>query len=289
LTSLQYEDLEYQARDGVATITLNRPAKLNALRMQTYEELAAALRAAGADETAGIVVVRGAGRAFCAGGDLEMAQTMLTSEHAGREHFFGRMIDCSNVALALGKPVVCAVQGACVGGGAEFTLFADLVIADASAFFVFNGTSLGGCSWWGGPQLLPLLVGLRRAEEILYLSKRVGAEEAAEIGLITQVVPAGELEAATDELCGRILNLSEQGMRLTKSGLRSTKEILLTTMSASAEIGAAALAKPDLHAAFDAFLAGRTVSWRDLRPDVASPLDRPTIATRATKGAKEDD
>ena len=102
-----FEDIDYEASGGVATITLNRPAKLNALRMQTYEELATALRAAGADETAGVVVVRGAGRAFCAGGDLEMAQTMLTSEHAGREHFFGRMIDCSNAVLTLGKPVVC--------------------------------------------------------------------------------------------------------------------------------------------------------------------------------------
>jgi enoyl-CoA hydratase/carnithine racemase len=265
-----FEDIVYEVGEGIATITLNRPEKLNALRIQTYEELSAALRMAGADDTAGVVVVKGAGRAFCAGGDLEMAQTMLTSEHAGREHFFGRMIDASNVVLALGKPVVCSVQGACVGGGAEFTTFADLVIADQSAYFVFNGTAIGGCSWWGGPQLLPLLVGLRRAEEMLYLSTRVAADEAARIGLVTRVVPSGELGAATDEVCRRILDLSEQGMRLTKAALRSTKELLLATMSASAEIGAAALAKPDLHAAFDAFLEGRTVSWRDLRPGLAA-------------------
>jgi enoyl-CoA hydratase/carnithine racemase len=180
--------------------------------------------------------------------------------------------------LTLGKPVVCAVQGACVGGGAELTTFADLVVADATAYFVFNGTAIGGCSWWGGPQLLPLLVGLRRAEEMLYLSKRVAADEAAEIGLVTQVVPAGELETATAVACDRILDLSEAGMRLTKSALRSTKEILLTTMSASAEIGAAALAKPDLHAAFDAFLAGRTVSWRDLRPGVERAVGKKDVA-----------
>ena len=88
--------------------------------------------------------------------------------------------------------------------------------------------------------------------------------------MITKVVAAGELETATDELCQHILDLSEAGMRLTKSALRSTKEILLTTMSASAEIGAAALAKPDLHAAFDAFLEGRKMSWRDLRPTPAA-------------------
>ncbi len=262
---MSYEDLVYEAAGGVATITLDRPEKLNALRIQTYEELAAALREAGADESVGVVVLRGAGRAFCAGGDVEMAQTMLTSEHAGRAHFFDRMIGVSNLVLGLGKPVVCAVQGACVGGGAELSTFADLVVADESAYFVFNGTAIGGCSWWGGPQLLPLLVGMRKAEEILYLSSRVPAEEAARIGLITAVVPVGELESRTAELCARILDLSEQGVRLTKAALRSTKELLLTGMSASAEVNASALANGDMHAAFDAFLEGREFSWRELR------------------------
>jgi enoyl-CoA hydratase/carnithine racemase len=263
---VSFEDIAYEVAGGVATITLDRPEKLNALRMQTYEELAAALRRAGADETAGVVVLAGAGRAFCAGGDLEMAQTMLTSEAAGRDHYFGRMIESSSRMLALGKPVICAVQGACVGGGAELALFADLVLADETAFFVFNGTAIGGCSWWGAPQLLPVLVGMRRAEEILYLSRKVKADEAERIGLITRAVPAGELEAATRETCERILDLSEEGVRLTKAALRSTKEQLLATMTAAAEMNVAALGKPDLHAAFDAFLEGRSMSWRELRP-----------------------
>src|SRR5215218_10063561 len=222
-----YEDIRYDVGGGIATITFNRPDKLNALRITTFEELAAALRRAGADETAGVVVIAGEGRAFCAGGDLEMAQTMLTSENAGRDHYFGRMMAVSEAMLALGKPVVCAVHGACVGGGAELTTFADIVIADESAYFIFNGTAIGGCSWWGGPQLLPLLVGLRRAEEMLYLSSRVSADEAARSGLVTRVVPAGELAAATDEVSQRILDVSEEGTRLTKAALRSTKQLLL--------------------------------------------------------------
>jgi enoyl-CoA hydratase/carnithine racemase len=171
-----FDDLLYEVSGGVATITLNRPDKLNALREQSFEELADALRRAGADERAGVVVLTGAGRAFCAGGDLSMAQSVLTSEQAGRHHYFGRMIPASDAIVAIDKPVVCAVQGACVGGGAELMTFADYVIADETAFFVFNGTSIGGCSWWGA-QLLPLQVGLRRAEEILYFSSRVDADE----------------------------------------------------------------------------------------------------------------
>jgi enoyl-CoA hydratase/carnithine racemase len=265
-----FEDILYDVSGGVARITLNRPDKLNALRIKTFEELAAALRLADEDETAGVVVVGGAGRAFCAGGDVEMAQTMLTSERAGRYHFFGRMMTASDLAIALSKPVVCAVQGACVGGGAEFALFADMIVADETAYFVFNGTAIGGCSWWGAPQLLPLYVGMRRAEEILYLSRRVKADEAGRIGLVTRVAPAGELERATDELCGAVLDLSEEGMRFTKAALRSVKELVLASMSASAEMNASALGKGDLHAAFDAFREGRTMSWRELRPGLTA-------------------
>jgi enoyl-CoA hydratase/carnithine racemase len=265
-----FEDILYDVSGGVARITFNRPDKLNALRVKTYEELAAALRLADEDETVGVVVVAGSGRAFCAGGDVEMAQTMLTSERAGRHHFFGRMIAASNLAVALSKPVICAVQGPCVGGGAEFTMFADMIVADETAYFLFNGTAIGGCSWWGAPQLLPLYVGLRRAEEILYLSRRVKADEAGRIGLVTRVVPAGELETATTDLCESILDLSEEGMRFTKSALRSIKELVLASMSASAEANASALGKGDLHAAFAAFREGGTMSWRSLRPGLAA-------------------
>jgi 2-ketocyclohexanecarboxyl-CoA hydrolase len=260
-----YEDLLYDVSDGVATMTLNRPDKLNALRVQTYEELIDALRTAGADEHVGVVAITGAGRAFCAGGDIEMAQTVLTSEHAARTHFFARMIEVSKLILALDKPVVCAVHGACVGGGAELITFADIVIAGESAFFLFNGVEVGGGNWWGATQLLPLLVGMRRAEEILYLSRRVPAEEADQIGLVTRVVADEALTAATAEVCGRILDLSEEGIRLTKAGLRTTKELLLASMAAGAEMNVSALVKPGLHEAFAAFLDGRAMSWRELR------------------------
>jgi enoyl-CoA hydratase/carnithine racemase len=236
--------------------------------VQTFEELQHALRRAGADETVGVVVLRGAGRAFCAGGDIEMAQSVLTSEAAARAHFFDRMIGVSDVVVGLGKPVVFAIHGACVGGGAELALFADIVVADETAFFVYNGTEIGGGNWWGA-QLLPLMVGLRRAQEILYLSERVDAHRAAEIGLVTRVVPAGTLDEATAALCDRILDLSEEGLRMTKAGLRPILQLLLSSQAASAELNVAALGKPDLHAAFDAFLEGRAMSWRELRPGLA--------------------
>lgn len=186
-----------------------------------------------------------------------MAQHVLTDEHAGRHHYFARMIEVSRLMLALDKPVVCAVQGACVGGGAELVCFADLVLAGSSAFFCFNGTEIGGGNWWGGTQLLPLLVGLRRAEELLYLSRRLPAAEAEQTGFVSRVVPDSELQAAVDVTCRRLLELSGDGLRLTKAGLRTTKELLLTSLSATAELNVSAFSRPDLREAFDAFLATR--------------------------------
>jgi enoyl-CoA hydratase/carnithine racemase len=267
---MSYEDLLVEMSDGVAAIVLNRPAKRNALRVRTFEELIAALRAAAADETIGVVSISGAGPSFCAGGDMEMAQTVLTSEHAGRHHFFSRMIELSRIVLELDKPVLCAVQGACVGGGAELVTFADIVIAGESATFRFNGTEIGGGNWWGATQLLPLLVGMRRAEELLYLSSAVGAAAAERMGLVTQVVPDGELEATARAICGRILDLSEDGIRLTKAGIRSTKELLLSSMSSAAEANLSAFSRPGMHEAFEAFLERRPMDWRELRAKAAA-------------------
>jgi enoyl-CoA hydratase/carnithine racemase len=260
-----FEDVLYQTSGGIATITLNRPKRLNALRITTFEEVATALRQASADRSVGVIIINGAGRAFCAGGDLDMAQSDLTDEHSGRQHYFGRMMAISQEMLMSGKPVVCSVHGACVGGGAELVTFADLVIAARSAFFVFNGTAIGGCSWWGAPQLLPLQIGLRRAEEIMLLSTRVSGDRAAEMGMINRVVDDDDLAAETDRVAQDLLDLSEDGLRLTKASFRATKEALLVSMAAAAEMNVAAVGKPDLHAAFESFLAGREFSWRQLR------------------------
>lgn len=260
-----FDDLTYEVTSGRAQIVLNRPEKLNALRFQSYEELNRALLMAGADPTVGVVVIKGSGRAFCAGGDLDMANASLREARAARFHFFSRMIEVGHTMSMLSKPVICQVHGACVGGGAEMVLFADLIIAAEDCFFHFNGTAIGGCSWWGAPQLLPLQVGLRRAEQILLLSERVAGAEASRIGLANASYPAADLDRKVADLCDRLLDLSEEGLRLTKASLRSVKEQMLASMSSAAEASVAAVADKDLHQAFDAVRTGTPFSWRDLR------------------------
>lgn len=275
-----FTDITLEIVDHLATITITRPEKLNALRIETYDELAAALGIAAHDETVGAVVVTGAGdRAFSAGGDLSMAQSMLVSVGSAREHFFRRMVRVSTAITDLGVPVIAEVRGACVGGGAELTLFCDYVIAADDAYFRFNGTDIGGCSWWGAPQLLPVMVGMRRAQSLLLESQRIDAPEAARIGLITRSVPASELRSTVEQLTERLLDLSAEGLRLTKAALRSTAELMLSPMSAHAEMNAAATAGPDAHRAFESFLAGRQLDWRAQRPG-GKPTEAPLSEER---------
>ena len=108
---------------------------------------------------------------------------------------------------------------------------------------------------------------------MLYLATRIDAKQAAEIGLVTRVVPAGALEEATSEVCERILDLSEEGVRLTKAALRPTMELLLSSQAAVSRAERGSDGKPDLHAAFDAFLTGRAMSWRALRQGADSDGD----------------
>lgn len=264
MSEVAYEDLLYAEEGGVATITINRPEKLNALRERTFEELEDAVRRADCEPGVGVIVLAGSpeSRAFCAGGDLQMA-TAMRSAVAIRDHYFNRMARLSRRVLDAGRPVVCAVGGACVGGGAELALFCDFVIVAEEGFFSFNGTEIGGASWWGAPQLLPLMVGFRRAEEILYSSRRVGGAEAAAIGIATRAVPRRELEAAVEETCEMLLDRSAEGLRLTKSALRASKELALVTMAAAAE--ASVGAHDGVLAAFEAFLGGEPIDWRSMR------------------------
>lgn len=262
---MHFADILYSKSNNIATITINRPDKHNALRINTFEELARATADAAKDPSIGVLVITGAGeRAFCAGGDLEMAHA-LNSEHAMRVHHFDRMLQLSAMIVRMDKPVLCAVNGLAVGGGAELACFCDLVIASDSASFLFNGVRLGGCSWWGAPQLLPLMVGLRKAQQILYLAAPLPAPQAERIGLIHAVTPANELRSQIEIWTNRLLDLSPTGLRMTKAALRSLIERALAPMTDAAEANAAVQTGRESRAAFEAFLAKRAVDWRAFR------------------------
>jgi enoyl-CoA hydratase/carnithine racemase len=187
-----FEQIRYDAADGVVTITLNRPEKLNAVTSVLIRELIAAFDAVDADDGARVVIVTGAGRAFCAGADLSGGTQTFDGARRGRPEVDGEHRDGGGlVALRiydLRKPVIAAINGPAVGFGVTMTLPMDIRIASSAARigFVFarRGVVPEACSTW----FLPRLVGMQRAAEWVYTGRVFGAEEALAGGLVSRVV-----------------------------------------------------------------------------------------------------
>ena len=189
---MTFEQIRYDAADGAVTITLNRPEKLNAVTSVLIRELIEAFDAADADDGARVVIVTGAGRAFCAGADLSAGTQTFDGARRGRPEADGEHRDGGGlVALRiydLKKPVIAAINGPAVGFGVTMTLPMDIRIASSSARigFVFarRGVVPEACSTW----FLPRLVGMQRAAEWVYTGRVFGAEEALAGGLVSRVV-----------------------------------------------------------------------------------------------------
>lgn len=218
-----FEDILYEVAGGRATITINRPDRLNAFRSQTIRELAEAFEAAADDEAVGVIVFTGAGeRAFCVGGDVRDPTRTLAQKRA-LHHLHDRL------GLAIrnnGKPIVVKVRGYCIGGGNELNVLCDLTITGESGRFGQAGPKIGSAPLWWGCQLLPATVGEKKAREILYLTRQYTAEEALQMGLVNKVVPDGDLDAEVDAWCDQILRRSPQGLRLAKIALNAQTDQL---------------------------------------------------------------
>lgn len=185
----------------ITTITLNRPEKLNAFAGPMREELIDALRAAEADAGCRVVVITGAGRGFCAGGDVEY---MSGLQKNGDVVAFRKLLDAGRTIVstiaAMPKPVIAAVNGVAAGAGCNLALACDYRIASDSAKFSESFVKIGMHPDWGGTWLLPRLVGRSRALELLMTGRMIDAAEALAIGLVDRVVAADDLESATQQL-----------------------------------------------------------------------------------------
>ena len=270
---MKFQDLKVERRGAATWITINRPERHNAIRVETYEELARALEDAAGDDSVRSVVLTGAGdQAFTTGGDAQMAGAVLTNVQSARQHM-QRVMRVSDPILRMDKPVIAAVNGLATGSGVEIMMFCDFVIAAEHASFGFSGTDIGLCLGWGPHQLLPLQVGLRRAEEIIYLSRRVDAAEAERIGLVNRVVPAAQLSVEADALCARLVAMPAAGIRTNKAALRATKQVMLSSMEATLELCADTIAGPDAQSVFAAMLSGQLdhekVRWMHTAADAA--------------------
>lgn len=218
-----YDDILWDVDGGRATITINRPERLNAFRSQTIAELVDAFERAAVDEMIGVIVLTGAGqRAFCVGGDvMDPNRTLAEKRHS--HHLADRL------AVAMrgnGKPIIARIQGYCIGGGNELNMVCDLSISGVSGVFGQAGPKIGTAPLWWGCQYAPYVVGQKRARELLFLTDRHPAERALAMGLVNAVVPDEELDAEVDRWCEQILRRSPIGLRLAKTGLNAASDLM---------------------------------------------------------------
>ena len=196
--------------DGVSTLTLNRPDKLNALNPAVFIELRQHLADLGEDETVKCVVLSGAGRAFCAGHDLE---AIASHERAPSKHFEPETVDALE---QLPQPTIARLHGHCYTGGLELALACDLLIADETARLGDTHGQWGLVPIWGMSIRLPERVGVSTAKELMFTSRRIGGREAAAIGLVDRCVPEGELDGTVSVLAAEIVANSAGTNRIVK-------------------------------------------------------------------------
>jgi len=215
-----------ERHEGVLEIILNRPEILNAVNRETIAALAAAVAEAAEDRAARVVLLRGAGTHFCAGGDITMFAELIRLPPAERQKALYRIVDTLHPLLVrmrrMPKPIVAAVQGAAAGVGLSFVLAADLALAAEDAVFTSGYIHLGTSPDGGMTATLPHIVGLKHAAELMLLGDRFNAQRALALGLINRVVPADALDTEAAALAARLAAGPTHAYGRTKALLQAT-------------------------------------------------------------------
>jgi enoyl-CoA hydratase/carnithine racemase len=261
----QWRHFDFDIDEGVATVTLNRPAKLNALTFDVYADLRDLLIELPQRGDTRVLIITGEGRGFSSGGDVEEIIAPLQAMEAAQVLEFTRMT--GSVVKALREcplPVIAAMNGVAAGAGAVLALACDFrLMSDTASFaFLFTRVGLAGADM-GAAYLLPRLVGLGRATELLMLGEPIGAERACQIGLANDVVPVGHLMDRADELAERLADGPAFAYATTKSLL--TRELDMS-LGASIELESISQAlmmqSEDFEEFYRAWDEGRRPEWR---------------------------
>lgn len=257
----------YERQGDLAIITLNRPAALNALDRAMIDGLALASARAADDPLARVVLIRGAGEHFMAGGDLRWFRAEIDGRHPDIAAAFAITIDdvhASTRAIRhMNKPVIAAVQGAVAGFGLSLMMACDFALAADSAYFTLAYCHIGLSPDGGATWSLPRLVGLRKATELALLGERFDAATAASLGLINRVVPADQLASEAEALAARLARGPAVALARTKALLQASfGQSLEQQLDAEKQAFAACAAEPDFAEGLAAFAEKRKPIFR---------------------------
>jgi len=212
---MTYETLLFEMADGVAVVTLNRPEARNALNVKMREELGELVLRLRDDDAVKSVLLRGAGEAFCAGGDVKFLREAGGSAPATRARVRAAHVWSPELAM-LEKPVIAAVDGPAYGGGFSLALMADFVLATPEARFCCVQARMGMVADLSAMYFLPRIVGLQTAKEICLTGREISAEEALDYGILYGIYPRAELMAAAMDVAGRFRVASTEGIGMAK-------------------------------------------------------------------------
>jgi enoyl-CoA hydratase/carnithine racemase len=258
---------------GVAEITLSRPDRLNSLTFEIYQELRDVIAELDAHDDVRAIVLTGEGRAFCSGGDVDdIIGELFARDMKGLVQFTRVTGQLIGAIRRVRRPVVAAVNGVCVGAGAVMALACDFRIASDTAKFGFIFPKVGLCGAdMGAAYLLPRVVGLGHANELLFLGDVIGAERALAIGLVHKVVPQAECLAAARALAERLASGPAFAHAMTKQMLESEAVMSLEqALEAEAQAQAICMQHSDFRTSFEAWqkkapirFAGSAIDFRD--------------------------
>jgi enoyl-CoA hydratase len=220
-----YQFLKIERADRILTVTLNRPEVKNAANPRMHDELSRIFSDIARDEAVDVVVLTGAGNAFCAGGDLDWLVS-LNGDPVATAASIDNDRRIQNSLLDLEKPIIARVVGPAVGLGCSLALFCDMVFATPEARFADPHVLVGLVAGDGGAEIWPQQVGVARAKRYLLTGDPITGKEAAEIGLITAAVPADEIDAAVAAMAGRLAAGAPYAIKWTKASINAGLKVM---------------------------------------------------------------
>lgn len=265
--SFNFKHLIYKKEGYKATITINREKVLNCLNLTTINELTAAFKDASWDDNIAVIILTGAGKqAFSTGADLNEQQNDFLGNPNDYYKWMYEFIQLHEVMRNVGKPTIARLNGIVVGGGNELNMSCDLAIAAEHIYIRQVGAARGSVAAAGATQFLPILVGDRRAREILFLCEEIPALKALDWGLVNQVVPYNELDNAVDEMAEKLYNKLPECLRYTKQQLNFWRDLSWhTTIGHAREWLSIHNLSAEVNEGIQAFNEKRKVNYKKIR------------------------
>ena len=268
----RFEEILYEKKDGVARVTLNRPEVYNAFSAHMLREMIQAFRDASWDDSVAVVVLTGAGdKAFCSGSDAKEFSRHFLPHPKDFWKFQGLLMEALELFRHAGKPTVARLNGVVAGAGNDWNLAADLAVAADNVRFIQVGTRVGLVEAWGSTQWLPLMIGERRARELLLKGEEITAEQALNWGLVNQVVPYKQLDRAVNALVAKLIQNLPECTRYTRQQLGFWKDLAWTMTAGHARDWLTVHSTSwEPYEGIQAFIDKRPVDYKSIRSRAAA-------------------